>query len=89
MSFRLGKTDQRSMNNEPFYSPWMTTEQAASYACCSARTLENLRREGGGPVYYRQGARCVVYNKDDLDAWRSQGRAANTTAERLAGVPLA
>ncbi len=70
-------------------SPWMITREAAAYVRCSPRTLEGLRRTGGGPAYHRQGARLVLYHRDDLDAWRGQGRARNTTEERLSGVPLA
>jgi hypothetical protein len=70
-------------------SPWMTPEEAAAYAKTSARTLEDYRRLGGGPVYHRQSRSLVLYHKDDLDAWRRKGRASNTTEERLKGVALA
>lgn len=72
-----------------FTSPWMTTEEAAAYVRLSARTLEGLRNKGGGPAYHRQGARTVFYHRDDLDAWRRQGRAEHTTQERAAGRALA
>lgn len=74
---------------ERMASPWMLPEEAARYARCSARSLEDYRRLGDGPMYHRQGARVVLYHKADLDAWRGKGRAANTTEERLKGVPLA
>ncbi len=67
-------------------SPWMTTAEAAAYVRCSVRTLEGHRRTGGGPVYHRQNGRLVFYHRSDLDAWRRQGRAENTLAERLAGT---
>lgn len=72
-----------------FFSPWMTTAEAARYTRCSSRTLEGYRISGGGPAYHRHDGRLVFYHKDDLDAWRRQGRAENTGQERHKGVPLA
>ncbi len=69
-------------------SPWLTTSEAAQYLRCSHRTLEGYRAAGGGPVYYRKGGR-VHYLREELDAWRAEGRAINTLQERLAGVTLA
>lgn len=66
-------------------TPWMTTAEAASYVRCSTRTLEGYRIAGGGPAYHRSGKR-VFYHRAELDAWRSQGKANNTTQERLAGT---
>lgn len=72
-----------------FTSPWMTTDEAAAYVRLSVRTLEGMRAKGGGPAYHRQGARTVFYHRDDLDAWRRQGRAEHTAQERAAGRALA
>jgi excisionase family DNA binding protein len=72
----------------PFFSPWMTTDEAARYTRCSTRTLEGYRIRGGGPAYHRHDGRIVFYHRDDLDAWRRQGRTENTGQERHNGVPL-
>lgn len=34
-----------------------------------AKTLSNLAYEGRGPKYSHFGKNCVVYLKEDLDAW--------------------
>ncbi|MCC6912750.1 MAG: helix-turn-helix domain-containing protein [Rhodospirillaceae bacterium] len=57
---------------------YLTTKQAAEYLGLSPRTLERMRREGGGPVYRKHG-RHVLYHIDDLDAW-SKARARPSTA---------
>ncbi|WP_157219172.1 helix-turn-helix domain-containing protein [Flavisphingomonas formosensis] len=54
-------------------SPFFTTEQAAFYLGMSARTLQEYRSAGTGPIY-RRHSRHIRYHIDDLDAW-SRGRA--------------
>jgi len=61
---------------------YLTTKQAAEYLGLSPRTLERMRRNGGGPVYRKHG-RHVLYHINDLDAW-SRARAQQTTADREA-----
>lgn len=58
---------------------YLTTKQAAAYLGLSPRTLERMRREGGGPVYRKHG-RHVLYHIDDLDAW-SRARAQRSTVD--------
>lgn len=41
------------------------------------KTLANWRSSGGGPVYYKLGAR-VVYDEADLDAWVESRRRKST-----------
>jgi len=49
-------------------SPFLNTRQAAFYLRMSARHMERLRREGGGPCFRRHG-RFVFYHIDDLNVW--------------------
>lgn len=49
-------------------SPFLNTRQAAFYLHISARHLERLRREGGGPRF-RRHSRFVFYHIDDLNVW--------------------
>lgn len=37
----------------------------------NARTLERLRRDGGGPAWFGIGRR-VIYRRSDVDAWLAQ-----------------
>ena len=55
-------------------SPWLTTEQAASYLSVSGGTLRNWRSSGAGPRYRTVG-RIVRYHRDDLDAFLMEGAA--------------
>jgi hypothetical protein len=52
-------------------SPFLSTEQAAFYLGLSARKLQQMRGQGGGPLFRRHN-RYVRYHIDDLDDW-SQG----------------
>lgn len=53
----------------PLLSPWLNSEQAASYTGFAPRGLETMRREKRGPKYSRLGHRVVRYHVADLDAW--------------------
>jgi excisionase family DNA binding protein len=52
---------------------YLTTESAARRLQITAKHLENLRVNGGGPAYCKVG-RSVRYAVDDLDAWVREGR---------------
>lgn len=45
--------------------------EAAEYLCLSKSSLDKMRCYGGGPKYYELG-RAIIYNTDDLDAWRNE-----------------
>lgn len=62
------------MTQDQFTSPWLTTEQAASYLSVSPGTLRNWRSSGAGPSYHVVG-RIVRYHRDDLDAFLMEGAA--------------
>jgi hypothetical protein len=49
-------------------SPFLTTQQAAFYLGLSARTLQEYRTAGTGPLF-RRHSRRIRYHIDDLDAW--------------------
>ena len=49
-------------------SPFLSTEQAGFYLGLSARKLQKMRAEGGGPSF-RRHSRYVRYHVDDLDSW--------------------
>ncbi|MPY74919.1 MAG: helix-turn-helix domain-containing protein [Alphaproteobacteria bacterium] len=50
-------------------SPWLNSEQAATYLGLEPRGLESMRRERRGPKFSRIGNRIVRYHVADLDAW--------------------
>lgn len=64
------------MNEDSLY---FSTEEAARRLLLSARTLENFRVLGTGPVFRRHG-RKVVYTLSDLIAW-SDSNAKTSTSE--------
>jgi hypothetical protein len=49
----------------------------------SARTLERLRCEGGGPCYYKIGRR-VLYRRADVLAWANAQRRTSTSDQGTA-----
>lgn len=52
---------------------------AAQYVGLSASTLAKMRMRGDGPRYAKAGARVVVYDLQDLDAWlASQSRRSTS-----------
>lgn len=60
-------------------SPFLTTDQAATYVGLSRRTLEKMRTAGTGPVFRKHG-RYVRYHIADLDTWSAE-RSKHSTAE--------
>lgn len=56
------------------------TKDAANYVGCSAAHLKKLRLTGGGPTFHRLFRRKgIVYQRQDLDSWRSSRRFCSTT----------
>lgn len=49
-------------------TPFLSTDQAAFYLGLSARKLQQMRKEGTGPLF-RRHSRYVRYHIDDLDDW--------------------
>ncbi|WFU88970.1 helix-turn-helix domain-containing protein [Rhizobium sp. CC1099] len=52
-------------------------KEAAHYIGLSKSTLDKLRHFGGGPRYYKLG-RAVVYDTEDLDAWKAERARTET-----------
>ena len=71
-------------------SPYLTTRLAAFYVRLSPRTLESMRRNGGGPPFRpHSNGRNIVYHVDDLDAWSATRRRRTTKDDKAQGeLPL-
>ncbi len=62
---------------------YLTTIQAALILTLSPRTLERMRVEGGGPLFYKAGPgkrSRVLYSKSDLIKWL-EARSFGSTSE--------
>jgi len=67
-------------DNRPSLEPHppLDTEAAAREVGLSPRTLEKMRVYGGGPIFEKNGRR-VVYDIDDLHAWRQRNKRRSTS----------
>lgn len=54
---------------------------AAAALGLTQRTLQQWRRDGGGPPYVRVSSRCVRYRVSDLDAWAAERVYGSTSEE--------
>jgi len=66
----------------PPTSEIMTRREAAQYMRTSVRYLEDLAREGGGPIFAKLGAgrrAPVRYRRADVDAWIARNLVTNTS----------
>ncbi|MFT8516696.1 AlpA family transcriptional regulator [Acetobacter pomorum] len=55
-------------------------KQAAEFLCMSRRTLQNMRRDGGGPAFVKISERRVGYTLSALRTWVSS-RSVRSTAD--------
>ena len=62
-----------------FQSTNLRAKEAATYIGLSASTLAKMRMRGDGPTYSKAGARIVIYDKMDLDAWLMNKRRRSTS----------
>ncbi len=62
---------------------------AAARVGLSASTLAKMRMRGDGPPYSKVGAKIVVYNTADLDAWVASRRRRSTSDPGESPVPEA
>jgi len=60
-------------------SPKMRVPQAAKYLGMAVSTLNKYRCYGGGPRFTKAGARVVLYDRDDLEAWLAKNSYLNTS----------
>lgn len=54
------------------------TVDAAPYAGAEPKTMENWRSKGFGPKFIKVG-RKVLYDPDDIEAWRNENRCSSTS----------
>ena len=65
----------------------LRSEAAARYVGLAPSTLAKMRVRGDGPPYSKAGARVVVYDIRDLEAWlRSTRRTSTRAVQSSAGV---
>lgn len=57
---------------------YLDTKAAAAYLGVTSKTLERWRWKGGGPEYFKVGAR-VMYRGDLLDEWLETRRRRSTS----------
>jgi predicted DNA-binding transcriptional regulator AlpA len=72
----------------PSHAPpgrYLRTPAASQYLGLSTSTLAKMRLRGDGPAYSKAGARIVVYDVADLDAYLA-ARQRRSTSEADAGV---
>ena len=62
------------------HSPKLRAPAAAEYLQISTSTLAKMRLRGDGPVYFKAGARIVLYDMAELDAWLAQRRRLSTSS---------
>lgn len=60
--------DEKSVPPPGNGTPYLSTDEAASYLRISLRVLQSYRISGEGPAYRKHGAR-VVYHLEDLERW--------------------
>ena len=58
---------------------------AAKYLGLAPSTLAKMRLRGDGPRYYKAGARIVLYDVSDLEAWLSE-RSRKSTSDPFVRV---
>ncbi len=56
----------------------LNSREAAAYCNLGFSTIAKLRLYGGGPRYYKIGAK-VIYDTADLDTWLASKRQAHTS----------
>lgn len=58
----------------------LTAKEAAPYIGIDVRTLENWRTRGEGPVFVKTPGKRgkILYDPDDIKAWRDSNRFQST-----------
>jgi predicted DNA-binding transcriptional regulator AlpA len=62
------------------------TVEAGRYLGLSASTLEKFRVQGGGPAFTKVGAKIVVYDIADLNAWLDARKKSGTETALVDGA---
>ena len=70
---------QNTAELPPITSPWLNTEEAATYLGNSPKSLAIWRCQGQGPRYHILNKRLVRYHVNDLDAF-VRGEVSNVAS---------
>jgi predicted DNA-binding transcriptional regulator AlpA len=62
-------------------SRYLDQKTAADLMRLTVRTLERMRRDGGGPPFVRIGLRRIVYSEADIHRWLASRTYAHRAAE--------
>lgn len=57
----------------PLGPEWLSPRQASIYCGWEIKSLEQMRRQGGGPQFSKVG-HLIRYRRADIDAWLVAGR---------------
>ncbi len=60
--------------------PKLRAPAAAEYLAISASTLAKMRLRGDGPPFFKAGARVVLYDVAELEAWLADRRRLSTSS---------
>ena len=63
---------------------YMTVEDLAADFQTSTAFWNDLRSQGGGPVYLKLSGKAVRYRKSDVDKWLAERRRMSTREGALA-----
>ena len=62
-------------NDSTVWPEWLNRREASAYLKAvygiqlGPEALANLAVDGGGPAFYKDGGRIVIYHRPDLDEW--------------------
>lgn len=62
----------------PITSNMLTPVEAAAFLGVEEATMRDWRCSGKGPDFYRITARCIRYDRSDLQRWKSERRVVSS-----------
>jgi excisionase family DNA binding protein len=68
---------------------YVSTEEAADYLGVSTSWLAKLRMKREGPAYFKLGARCVLYDLEELETWMRAHRIPERDDSPSGARPIA
>jgi predicted DNA-binding transcriptional regulator AlpA len=71
-----------TVDQEASASEYISVQEVADYTGLSAKFWNNLRSNGGGPVYVKLSARAVRYRRADVDGWMAERIRRSTFDDR-------
>ena len=78
----MADVDAYEPGNEKATPPakrYLSVREVAAYTSIAKSTLDKMRCDGRGPEYIPIGARKVVYDQIDVDAWMAKGKRRSTS----------